>query len=925
MSYLKTLLILFFCVSFCCAEQLNKKILVISSDNASNLWNQRLMEGLRASLGKSQISISLDISELNVDNSMDMNPRSEIVEALRFRLDKIKYDLIITSGNAATDIFIDKKIVVPNTPLLFFNYQCFKLNDRKKMPWMTGFVMPESSTRNIQMGLKLFPNTRNVIVLLDGGSYGNSIRKCINDEKYPNSVKIEFISGQDYSTAEMLKKLKLAQKNSFVVMNRWQSQKEPAFTRPEIILPLVLQNYSGPIFGTFLYQMNMGVLGGLLADGFEHGTDAGNLAARILRGEKTENIPIMESKAHFMFDYSLIEKFKITSSELPPNSKFINIPLSWSERHFKELQWVGIILCIGFCVSSFWLFYFIRFWKNMYRDQMVLNDCLEKLFLSEDYNSAVEAMLKIFCDYFKASRCYILKFDFSRWKATCFAEYNNIEKKKMFEKDKEYPISPEEPWVNAFKYRKMVNLFDMRLEKNREFIGKWSSGYVDEFDMRSLFVSPIYIDNQLWGDVGIMFENHPRERFNKRERYFLNASSRLIEILLERKETHSKLRKALEQAQSAEKAKGFFIASVSHEIRTPLNSIIGFSELIRHGNEALTGKQREYVDNIVYSSNALLQFINDVLDISKLESGTMKIILKPVDFIELGNESMQIFSFRVIKNSLELRTEIPDLPKLELDIQHIRQILFNLIGNAVKFTKDGFVCLRAKFRPYNEKYGEFEFSVTDTGCGISKEDQKHILEPFVRLSNFRGTNTTNEGTGLGLAICKRLAEKMGGRLWVKSEINKGSTFGVTFERVKYLFSNIQSSTVIKNMEIPEKEFFQKLTVLIVDDVILNLKVLYAMLRKLGIENIVQVQSATEALVELEKRQFDFILTDLWMPKINGIELLRRIRMNERFVNMAVILVTADSEMSGGTEFDGILLKPITLVDLQKVLLQTKKK
>ena len=561
--------------------------------------------------------------------------------------------------------------------------------------------------------------------------------------------------------------------------------------------------------------------------------------------------------------------------------------------------------------------------NTLLRDQKMINSCLEKLFQSDDVETAAEALLKIFCEYFKATRCYILKFDLKRWKTTLFAEYASPGVRRMFEKNVEYPLSPADPWLEAFKRRKVTHHPDMRSAESRKFVGEWSAGYVDEFNMRSLFVSPIYVRGKLWGDIGIIYEDTPCGKFSSREEDLLNSTAHLIEIILERKESHDLLIRALEEARAAERAKSYFIASVSHEIRTPLNSVIGFSDLLRNDNTVLTAEQKEYLDNIVYSGNALLQLVNDVLDLSKLEADQMEIVTSPVDFKELGHEVMKVFAFRALDRNLTLNTNIPDLPELELDHQRVRQILFNLIGNAVKFTERGSITLSAEFRPVSGECGTLEFTVTDTGPGIAEEDRHRLMEPFVQLRRLRGTNTTNNGTGLGLAISKRMAEKMGGRIWLQSELDKGSTFGVTLDNVKY--RSLRTSVPEPHGETPPSEdaYLQKLSVLVVDDVSLNLRVLVAMCRKLGIRHIVQAESGARALEELEKQKFDFVLTDLWMPEIDGQELFRRIRADKRFDGVLVVAVTADSEARGNCDFDAVLLKPVTQEGLRGVFTKAR--
>ena len=553
------------------------------------------------------------------------------------------------------------------------------------------------------------------------------------------------------------------------------------------------------------------------------------------------------------------------------------------------------------------------------RDQQMLNNCLETLFREEDVERAVGTLLKIACAYFGATRCYVLNFNLRQETCRIFSEYAVPGTEPMFEKNIDFPMQiKDEPWIDSFKRRESALIYNLQDMEKAAFMGSWKR-MVPAFDMRSLFVAPICPHDELWGDFGVTYEKEPCREFNERELAILEAMAHLIEIILERQESRTRLMQALEQARAADRAKSYFIASVSHEIRTPLNSVIGFSELLRNGSLS-PEEQKEYLENVLYSGNALLQLVNDVLDLSKLEAGQMQFILTPVDFAELGGEVMKVFAFRALERDLKLKVEIPSMPTLELDKQRVRQILFNLIGNAVKFTDRGSITLRAEFRMRDNHCGTLEFTVADTGIGIPPEDQKRLMEPFVQLLNMRGTNAVNNGTGLGLAISKRLAENMGGKLWLKSESGRGSTFGVTLENIR---THSRGGKLLPidgdEPDSAAETGFSGLSLLLVDDVKLNLRVLHAMCSKAGVKDIVAVDSGAEALAELEKRSFDLVLTDMWMPEMRGEELLCRIRSDRRFAGMPVVAVTADAEARDNTDFNAVLLKPVTLDKIRQIL------
>ena len=367
-------------------------------------------------------------------------------------------------------------------------------------------------------------------------------------------------------------------------------------------------------------------------------------------------------------------------------------------------------------------------------------------------------------------------------------------------------------------------------------------------------------------------------------------------------------RKAIE---STAKAKATFFASVSHDIRTPLNAIIGFSEMLRDGVESKE-VQKKYLDSILFSSNTLLQLINDVLDLSKLEAGKMVFANEPCDFRELSEKIVSAFRPQAMKNNVSLIMKIDKLPIIEIDQQRVRQILFNLIGNAVKFTAVGSITLSAYFETDSFNEGDLHFSVTDTGIGISEEDMRNLAQPFVQVRNTAGIT---QGTGLGLAICQQMLSKMNGKLSIKSTIGKGSTFSVVMRNVRYKWPtdevNEQRTSHITSVNTETAN----LTLLIVDDTPLNLSVMTAMLKRIGLTKIITASNGKDALDKLaENPSVDIILTDMWMPFMGGADLVAAVRSNPKTANIIVYTV-ADVEAQKTYQdmgFNGILLKPLTI-------------
>ncbi len=408
-------------------------------------------------------------------------------------------------------------------------------------------------------------------------------------------------------------------------------------------------------------------------------------------------------------------------------------------------------------------------------------------------------------------------------------------------------------------------------------------------------------------------------------------------------------------------ARSLFFSTMSHDIRTPLNAIIGFSEMLNDG--ALPEDDRKQaVDSILVSGKTLLALVNDILDLSKLESGKMEIVLEPTDVPRLLRDVLETFRIAAGKPGLELRCRVGDMPPLMLDPQRLRQIVFNLLGNAVKFTDKGFIELSAGYaREPGSNAGTFKLAVEDTGCGISDEDLKRIASPFVQVGS---KGSRNGGTGLGLAICKQLADAMGGKLEVASEVEKGSTFTVSIPGVATaeiaqpdkvvappcapsgraaplpaavrasegarLPASVAPSSGGARPLAAHKDAPPLRRILLVDDSKMNLSVLKALLKRAGEFDITTADDGRKALDLLkgpDAKPFDLVLTDMWMPNLDGEGLIKAIRADPVLAPLRVVAVTADVTLKDNAAklgFDDALLKPITTATLNPLLAKLAK-
>lgn len=379
---------------------------------------------------------------------------------------------------------------------------------------------------------------------------------------------------------------------------------------------------------------------------------------------------------------------------------------------------------------------------------------------------------------------------------------------------------------------------------------------------------------------------------------------------------NEELKKAKDVAENISKQKSEFLANMSHEIRTPMNSVIGFTEIL--DKEITNPVHKEYLNSIKKGGNALLRIINDILDLSKIEAGKLEIRNESLNPTNMFLEIESIFHSKIISKNIAFIVDIDKtIPKyIIMDGVRIRQILFNLIGNSIKFTQKGHVKLKVEnvYKDNIKSKIDLIFSVEDTGIGIDEKNLETIFNAFEQQENHDVAKYG--GTGLGLAICTKLIKMMNGEIKVESQKNKGSTFTVIFRDIPV--SSMEDEVVSSKLK-ASNIMFEKAVILVVDDVLENRKLVQASLKDFDID-LIMAENGKEAIELLKNVNVNLILMDLRMPVMDGYEAATILKNDERLKNIPLIALTAsvmgkDLEKVSKYGFDGYLRKPVILDDL----------
>ncbi|MDR0817544.1 MAG: response regulator [Clostridiales Family XIII bacterium] len=437
----------------------------------------------------------------------------------------------------------------------------------------------------------------------------------------------------------------------------------------------------------------------------------------------------------------------------------------------------------------------------------------------------------------------------------------------------------------------------------------------------------IHLHGEFWGFVGFDDCTHSNRQFTEDEADIMLSAILVIASSIARNETFQKLNEARDAAMASTKAKGEFLARMSHEIRTPMNAIIGMTTIAKRSNDP--EKVRYCLDKVDVSSRQLLNIINDVLDMSKIDANKLEILVAPFDFGQMVQDVMSVVRVKLEEKHQDFRLVMDDTfsKKLISDELRLTQVLINLMNNAMKFTpENGMITL--KISKVNDGEG-LHFEVVDTGIGISAENQDKLFHSFEQADG--GITRQYGGTGLGLAICKRIVDLMNGDIWIESVLGEGASFifEIPVDWDDDILQPMNEHGVRTGTELPEAPDWQSKTILLADDIAINREIVESILSESEV-GLVFAENGEEAVAAFRDAPdvFDLILMDIQMPKLDGLGATRAIRALAGDIPKAkdipIIAMTAnafkeDQQQSMESGMNGHIAKPIEIDELFNIL------
>lgn len=722
----------------------------------------------------------------------------------------------------------------------------------KRGYYLGGYVYSYDVKGNVELIRKLYPDTRHIALVTDNTYGGISLQTFVKKEmKKIEGIELILLDGRKTNIYTITEQIKRLPPQTVIILGTWRVDVNDGYYVGNATYSMMMANPEMPTFTLTSIGLGHWAIGGLVPKYRSIGKGLAHQAMDILQ----KKVPLDDIQAEaipnvYTFDTKKLKDFRIKKELIPQGSVLVNTEYSlFLQYKFEILLLVAVVLLL-FLITI--LFFFVR--SNKLKDKL--------LDLQKD-NILIMNNIQASIRFIKPD--YTVKWE-NEIDIPCIPVHgpDNCCLKPHFH----HPFCEDCSLIKAMETRRKV-----------EVVKECGEGRFIH-----VLANPILDKEQKL--LGVIFKK---------------------EDITSQKQGEIELRKAKEKAEQSDKLKSAFLANMSHEIRTPLNAIVGFSGLLM---SAESEEEREEYINIINSNNELLlQLINDILDVAKIEAGTLEFIDSEVDINQLFTDIEQSSRLKVSGDiEVSFAEKLPHCV-ISTDKNRLSQVITNFINNAIKFTREGSI----RFG-YRRQENDLYFYVTDTGCGIAANQIDKVFNRFVKLNSFA------QGTGLGLSICQMIIKKLGGEIGVESELDKGSTFWFTLPATVIQDVRLGQPVPSRKKENADHEVpTRKITLLIAEDNESNYTLIRTVLRDY---DLLHAWNGREAVELYRKHHPDMILMDLKMPEMTGYEATAEIRKENRQIPIIAVTAFAFAEdeqrvKKGG--FNGYASKPIKPDELKRII------